>query len=359
VPFARILVVSAVLAAVFSWYGLAEGSTVVALAGAAVALFLLAAYPLAAGPQRARTLRWPLVLGLLVFAVATATGQVWRFLAVRATPDTLSDLSMRPDLAHERSVSVWALVGCLCVTVTTMRLLGRRGAAAVVAGVTVAALVLLAGGALAVRSVGTTPGAWVQAVPAFTAAVVLLTAAIVDARRTGNAMVWVGLVLLALPALVGAAEAASLADWASFVDELSDGNTAAPLLRSGSSNTSLLSQVLIGAARLAGAGMVAVGAVRQIDALPGPPSTGRSAVWPQPHYCSSRLPVCGSRSSRSRTRPPDRYRRHRGSAVTSSAHDCPLPSKAAKVGVLTCGSQSGSDRWRSNLVRLTLRIRWI
>jgi hypothetical protein len=159
-----------------------------------------------------------------------------------------------------------------------MRLLGRRGAAAVVAGVTVAALVLLAGGALAVRSVGTAHGAWVQAVPAFTAAVVLLTAAIVVARRTGNAMVWVGLVLLALPALVGAAEAASLANWASFVDELSDGNTVAPLLRSGSSNTSLLSQVLIGAARLAGAGMVAVGAVRRIDALPGPPSTGRSAV---------------------------------------------------------------------------------
>jgi len=38
---------------------------------------------------------------------------------------------------------------------------------------------------------------------------------------------------------------------------------------------------------------------------------------------------------------------------------CPLQSNAAKVGVLTCGSQSRSDRWRSNLVRLTLRIRWI
>jgi hypothetical protein len=68
---------------------------------------------LAADLQLAPTLRWPLVLGLLVFAVATATGHVWRFLAVRVTSDTLPDLSMRPDLAHERSVSIWALVGCL------------------------------------------------------------------------------------------------------------------------------------------------------------------------------------------------------------------------------------------------------
>lgn len=36
---------------------------------------------------------------------------------------------------------------------------------------------------------------------------------------------------------------------------------------------------------------------------------------------------------------------------------CRLQSKAAKVGVSTCGSQSGSDRWRSNLVEFTVRIR--
>jgi len=90
-----------------------QANVTLARAGGAVALLALARYAVTTAAPRAR---WPLVAGLLVFAIAAATSLVWDESALRALPaadcgECFRRLLDGPDLAHVWWVGAVALIG--------------------------------------------------------------------------------------------------------------------------------------------------------------------------------------------------------------------------------------------------------
>src|SRR5262249_44426208 len=89
-----------------------------ARAGGAVALLALASYAVTAAPR----VRWPLVGGLLVFAVAAASALVWDELGQRSLPpadcvECFRGRLAHPDLAAAQWGAALALVGTVAVAV--------------------------------------------------------------------------------------------------------------------------------------------------------------------------------------------------------------------------------------------------
>ncbi|HEU4424967.1 MAG TPA: hypothetical protein VFR67_20760 [Pilimelia sp.] len=201
-----------------------------ALAAGALGVAALLGYVAVAGRDTPARVRWPLLAGLLVLAVAVGAGQMW-YAPVAPPPQDFGWFSYGPvevppavrhlvaeSLAVQRGFAVWALVATCCLAVAVLASAGMPAPVAAaqqrwvaVATVTVALLLLayvavgmwaLAGGGVAegpsVRRLGELVGAaWLQLV----VALIALGGAVAALRAGAGRLAAAGMVLLALPAV--------------------------------------------------------------------------------------------------------------------------------------------------------------
>jgi len=247
-----------------------QANVTLARAGGAVALLALARYAVTTAAPRAR---WPLVAGLLVFAIAAATSLVWDESALRALPaadcgECFRRLLDGPDLAHVWWVGAVALIGTMAVAVGValapdpaprVSKVSTVVAVVVVVGLAAAEVALLAvaiAGGLLPELRRAAIGA---ALPGLLAAAAAIVAAVYAAARNRRAAVWVGLVVLAVPALIAAAIVSGQVATAAILGDL---NMITPQVVTRDDNLTVLA-VLFATAQLVALALVTVGITRR------------------------------------------------------------------------------------------------